>query len=296
MILARDIMTRDPICISAENDVAEVVQFFLKNHVSSAPVVGGDGLVLGQLSELDLIRAVVKRQLDDPGLKKIGQFQDYFTQPEFVTSFADLATVVKALIRSPLHRALVADSTDRLLGIISPKDVLRALGGGGPRRRHLTQDLQALEDKVKELNKTLQAQNKDLSRYAQVFDSEVYMMHSADRTGKILLANQALHQALDYGDGELIGKSVFDIYPLRLHETVKAGLERVIAGTGLVQVVSSFLTKNGDEVRVEIASSALRDENGNVMGTFTISHLMDTEHLLRKLHGVLGTSKLPSSS
>jgi CBS domain-containing protein len=53
---ASDIMVTDVITVTPESDVPKVAELMLVNHISGAPVVDGDGRLVGMISEGDLIR------------------------------------------------------------------------------------------------------------------------------------------------------------------------------------------------------------------------------------------------
>ena len=54
MVRVRDIMTADPLTVSPETTVREVMELLSRNHVSGAPVVSG-GTLLGVVSATDLM-------------------------------------------------------------------------------------------------------------------------------------------------------------------------------------------------------------------------------------------------
>src|SRR5690606_32795549 len=71
MFQARDVMTSNPASVSSQSNVEDVVEFFLQNSFSSAPVLDDSGRVLGQLSELNLMRAFVKVEVSQSQNQKL---------------------------------------------------------------------------------------------------------------------------------------------------------------------------------------------------------------------------------
>ena len=53
---ARDIMTTPVLTVTKDVTVREVARLLLERHISAVPVVDGDGILLGVVSEGDLIR------------------------------------------------------------------------------------------------------------------------------------------------------------------------------------------------------------------------------------------------
>ncbi|MCM2283101.1 MAG: PAS domain S-box protein [Bdellovibrionaceae bacterium] len=291
MLLARDVMTLNPLCLSAESDIQDAIRFFLKIHISSAPVINARSEILGQLDELSLMRAFVKHKVQQEKTLKVSDFSHLFSEPQFVSANAPLSEVLTSLIQCPLHRVLVRGGNGGLVGIISPKDVLRALDDKTRPEGTLPAKLRELETNVQKLDVQLQNAEKSLGQYDQLFAASPYMMHSVDRTGKVVMANPALHAFLGYAPGELVGKSVFEIYPKTLHEVVRKSLDQIIQEGRHDLTYSSFQTQAGRAERVEVVSSSIKDDQGRFIGTLTLSRPVDSDALLRSLHGVLEKDK-----
>ncbi len=56
-----------------------------------------------------------------------------------------------------------------------------------------------------------------------------------------------------------------------------------------------MLKKNGEKLRIDIVSTAIHDEAGEFVGTISVSRPVDSDILLRALHGVLHTDMDTSS-
>lgn len=59
--VARDIMTKKPICIEANQTVDEAIELMTQNHIIRVPVVA-DGKLVGIVSRTDVLRAYVKEE------------------------------------------------------------------------------------------------------------------------------------------------------------------------------------------------------------------------------------------
>src|SRR5919199_6997026 len=53
-VTAADIMTPDPLTLGPDDSVHEAAQLLAENRISGAPVVSGDGRIVGIVSEYDL--------------------------------------------------------------------------------------------------------------------------------------------------------------------------------------------------------------------------------------------------
>ena len=56
MLRARDIMTRDPITISPETEIAEAAKLLLEKNINGVPVMSGTGQLVGIVCQSDLIK------------------------------------------------------------------------------------------------------------------------------------------------------------------------------------------------------------------------------------------------
>ena len=158
------------VSVPPEATVRELVKILAEEGISGAPVVGGDGRVLGVVSATDVVRFAAheaaapagepawrvridadQREIDpafyffgsddrspipDPVLDLLpGSGFDAHTVRDIMTPIAfsvrpgdTVEDVVEFLLRGRIHRALVVED-QRLLGIVTPFDVLRALYG-----------------------------------------------------------------------------------------------------------------------------------------------------------------------
>jgi CBS domain-containing protein len=164
------IMRTQIVSVPPEATVRELVKILAEEGISGAPVVGGDGRVLGVVSATDVVRFAAHESeipsgeaawgdrisvdgadadapfyffgpeegnpFTDPVLDLLpGSGFDAYTVRDIMTPIAfsvrpgdTVEDVVEFLLRGRIHRALVVED-QRLLGIVTPFDVLRALYG-----------------------------------------------------------------------------------------------------------------------------------------------------------------------
>lgn len=147
---ARDIMTADPLVIAPDAAVTEAAKVMTEEGVGALPVVEGDQLV-GLVTEGDLIMQDVKLEyptyIDLLGgfimyppatakfeheLKKAvaASVADVMTQePITVQADASIEDVASLLAERDVSRLPVLEG-DRLVGIISKHDIVRAIAQG----------------------------------------------------------------------------------------------------------------------------------------------------------------------
>jgi CBS domain-containing protein len=104
-------------------NVVEALTMILDHHISGAPVVDDDGRLVGMLSEVDLMQAVIQSSYYD---ESIGVVADYMkTQVDTVDPDADIYSLAQRFIREHRRRYPVVRN-GKLLGQISRRDVLQA--------------------------------------------------------------------------------------------------------------------------------------------------------------------------
>lgn len=273
---AKEIMTPNPLMLGSGMDILDAVEFFNRHHISSAPVQNPLGEILGQLTEIDLVKALVRYRASSDYCKVI-HAESFFEPVYFVQDTDNVATVLKTMVRAPSHRVLVKDKNGKVGGIIAPKDLLRTIQGGGVASRAVADEVKSLQRELEEMRGQLQEMTSYLQTYDTVFQSGLFGLHSADKNGKIVFANERLHETLNYPPGELIGKTIFELYPKEMHDNARRGLSRVMEEGRHALTFSTMHTKEGQLVKVDLASAALKDEVGRFIGTFTVSRVHGTE-------------------
>jgi len=123
---ARDIMTHSLVTFRAETNIWDAIKKLVGRRISGAPVVDGEGLMIGMLSELDCLNVLAADEFhaDDHGNSTVA---DYMTSkfqnagPEM-----DIYTLSQKFLTTPVRRFPVLEN-GRLLGQVSLSDVLRGI-------------------------------------------------------------------------------------------------------------------------------------------------------------------------
>lgn len=147
--LARDIMTRDVVCVSEDMDLRDVFRLFDDNKITGAPVVDKNDKVVGVISQSDLIPYVLTRddelvfdslfyqaaRIEGQHIPKGFQIEDCNTgcvadvMTPVVYSVGERAsvqTVARKMIRHHIHRVVVCRA-EKAVGIISAREIIGAL-------------------------------------------------------------------------------------------------------------------------------------------------------------------------
>ena len=134
-MLARDLMTPDPLTVTPQASIAEVWDLMREVEVRHVPVVQGGALV-GMLSDRDLARVDIVRLLKVEGADALRQelatpiVQVMTSDVIAVEPDTEVGDVIALLIDHKIGALPVVETgTREVLGIISYVDVLRALQG-----------------------------------------------------------------------------------------------------------------------------------------------------------------------
>jgi CBS domain-containing protein len=133
--IASSFMQTEPKTVTADMSLDAVTEFLLKNKLSNAPVVShaqGANLLIGFVSERDCLAAMT--QADFYGSPNPEQTVRTImrSSPICVAPETDLFAVASLLINHGYRHLPVTDQ-GRLVGIVSRRDVLRAVAEYGQR-------------------------------------------------------------------------------------------------------------------------------------------------------------------
>jgi CBS domain-containing protein len=131
-VLVKDCMTRKVATIAPGMEIAHATQFLIAHNISGAPVLDKFGRLVGILTEKDCLQVVMQSIYHgQPG----GLVKDFMNdKPVAVSPEQSILTLAEKFIQGPYHRYPVVDN-GRLVGIISRRDVMRAIGQHYPSRK-----------------------------------------------------------------------------------------------------------------------------------------------------------------
>ena len=137
-----DLMTQHVVVVKTDTPLDEAAKRLAGLRISGMPVVDDQHKVIGVIGELDIIsvlRGTKKRGIKDllrrlmgepaPKRKTGDHVGDIMSTPAItITSLADVREAARILDAHRIKRLPVVDEDNRLIGIISRADIVRAMG------------------------------------------------------------------------------------------------------------------------------------------------------------------------
>ena len=127
-------MSTDVVTVTRETPFKEVVRVIERDRISGVPVVDGEGVLVGVISEVDLLRRDTARagrvRAALTALRRERHSRttaaDLFSSPAItIDANASVAEAARQLNQHRVKRLPVVDAAGRLVGIVSASDLLR---------------------------------------------------------------------------------------------------------------------------------------------------------------------------
>ena len=150
---AKDIMTKDVKCVSPDIKINELDKLFVKDRINGAPVVDGNGDLIGVVSKSDIVNYDFKKGMHASSMSDY--YRDTGVEPQQITDdFIDTETpsllnaTVKDLMKADvitgtqndsihvlanvmynkkIHRLVIVEGS-KVVGIVSTLDILKVVG------------------------------------------------------------------------------------------------------------------------------------------------------------------------
>lgn len=113
----KDVMTSKVITVSVPNNRRAALKIFIKKPISGIPVTRDDGGLIGIVTR--------KNIFDNPTEEQLAMIM--VRNPYTIRDVDTVAAAAQTMVERQVHRLPVIDKDERLVGIVSPIDCLRAL-------------------------------------------------------------------------------------------------------------------------------------------------------------------------
>jgi len=127
-----DIMTTDPATILTTDSVATATRLMADRKIKRLPVVDDEGRLAGILARSDVLRAVgetfprdTEAASEHPGAQTVGDLMR--TDAPVARADTNLGGLLDAVVSTRLNRAIVVDADDRVIGVVTDADILKAV-------------------------------------------------------------------------------------------------------------------------------------------------------------------------
>ncbi len=122
----KDYMLTDPVKVKAEDNIFDAVHWLLAYKVSGVCVVNEGGYLVGVLSELDCLRAILSSVYnEDPGVGSVGEFM---TKEVVSVKMSDnIVDVARDMLEHKHRRRPVIQDDGLLIGQVTCRQLLRAV-------------------------------------------------------------------------------------------------------------------------------------------------------------------------
>lgn len=128
MLRVKDIMTKKVYTVEFDASAEEAAWGLTRRQIGAAPVRNKEGHVVGMLTSADLVDPAPQQWIKKE--PTVGDLMD----PDVFSVYQDDAALVAVheLATKDQHRLIVLDTENKLVGIVSAMDVVRALDKGLP--------------------------------------------------------------------------------------------------------------------------------------------------------------------
>jgi len=120
-------MTKKLITFTTDTPINDAIHTLLKHRITGAPVLDKKGNIAGLIDDKDCLKVIFSSAYYNHPVGK-ETVKDYMSNVmRTITIDSDLMDAANIFVTSPFKRLLVKDDNGKLAGMISRRDVLRAI-------------------------------------------------------------------------------------------------------------------------------------------------------------------------
>lgn len=124
-IRVRDCMTRRVVTVTPQTEILQALHALVARDIAGAPVVDESGALVGMFTEKDCMQVALNATYHS---EYGGMVADFMATPAIsISPDEGIVDVAKRFLENRYHRYPVVEN-GRLVGVISRRDVMRALG------------------------------------------------------------------------------------------------------------------------------------------------------------------------
>lgn len=127
ILTARDLMTTSLLVFNPDQRILEAIENLIKWRVSGAPVVDGDGRMVGMLSELDCLRMLASDEFYLQQQEEAALVEQFMTTGgRIIPPDLGIYAISHYFLTTQVRRLAVVEH-EKLIGQVSRRDVLRGM-------------------------------------------------------------------------------------------------------------------------------------------------------------------------
>lgn len=119
MLKAKDIMTENVVSVKRDTPIYEALELLVKYNITGIPVVREDMILVGVLSEKDVLRLFYAHEGEEEGT-----VNDFMTQPAVHFDEKESLLDICDCLTNNYFRRVPVTSEGKLVGIISRTDII----------------------------------------------------------------------------------------------------------------------------------------------------------------------------
>ena len=127
-----DLMTIDPVAVSVDATIEDAEDLLRNNRITGLPVVDADGMLVGVISQTDLVHLALPRvqaliRHRERGIR-VGEVMS--TPPVTIDAGASLRDAARLMNDERVHRLVAIDTHGRPIGVIAAMDFVALAAEG----------------------------------------------------------------------------------------------------------------------------------------------------------------------
>jgi CBS domain-containing protein len=119
--LAAEIMTQPVVSVPPDALLTEAIKLLLRHHLSGLPVVGRDGMLVGIITEHDVMNLALSGNAADTRVDEAMTAEVISMPPD-----APMTSLINCLTTRRLRRVPIVQD-GKVIGIVSRRDILREM-------------------------------------------------------------------------------------------------------------------------------------------------------------------------
>jgi len=128
LIPAYDVMKRPPITIRADTPLEEAAALMQRERIHALPVTDEDGVLQGIVTDTDVLSAVARTSAPVRDFTEVRVASVMTGDPITITGEATLSDAAGALLEGGFRHLPVVDTDEKLIGMLSERDLRSAFG------------------------------------------------------------------------------------------------------------------------------------------------------------------------